>query len=705
MNRRKISIIFSLILLISLVVVQFPPLISTADPLWEDVERGETFIKKRKIGTDTYSWESAPQWIFDGSQYVPYIYYRDDAKKCYAIQSGVIGAEIYDTGIAKFYDPQLTEERVKSEKWEIWFLDKDVWKQATLSSTINFNITQEQSYIMLETKQTTSKPDGILTIQYLFYEGVSLKHNVVWESTNSVVETIQIKQVWDLKLSINKVSLETENATMISHTSNSTIYVFGDNENDFLVQESQWSATYYPDGSLRENGFIEADIDFSGKKVTFVFGNWTLSNGERLEIDPATATLNNPWVDGYVTKHNTGVYSGRDDVDRLRVGDIGVHPWDDWEWRSYAIWSIGGIPANADISLMKFKYECTVFSDVHRAFIRQILEGSQDWGSYSDGQKYSDIATGNVYGMLEPASTGQNKEYTLLEQAELDLEASLSGSLALWGIGLFDVDNNHATPFNLASEELPGTPNPTLYVEYLVVFHDPTITSSTITDMDDTDNLYAMNQYYTFQIVVDDGNGADNIAMVYVQCRQGVTVRFEVRATGLNTTPAYAIQTGASIIDLDDVSCSWGEAGNVGTLTLSIRIEWDYIPDENNLELAVYVEDEDGNSTGFTVMQTDYFDIIARLVTTGFDSNATYVQVNGGVELFGYVRYCTTVDGTVDSTSYPPDAEFIAVHIHDSSHVSVGNDAAIVDGYFSIEFNIPGAVQANIYHVYLDMGG
>jgi len=233
----------------------------------------------------------------------------------------------------------------------------------------------------------------------------------------------------------------------------------------------------------------------------------------------------------------------------------------------------------------------------------------------------------------------------------------------------------------------------------------PTITSATITDMDDTDNLYAMKKYYTFQVVVDDGDGAVDIDKVYLQGKQANITRFEVRATNLTTAlAAYTIQTGASVIDLDTGSCSWGEAGNTGTATFKIRFEWDYTQ-ENDIELSVYVEDAETNSAGFTVKQTNYADIITRLVTENLAANSTYIPIGTGVEISGAVHYATTIDGDIASSSYPPDSQFTAVHIHNTTHASQGSDTSIVDGIFSIDFTIPAVEQANTYHVYLDMTG
>jgi len=232
----------------------------------------------------------------------------------------------------------------------------------------------------------------------------------------------------------------------------------------------------------------------------------------------------------------------------------------------------------------------------------------------------------------------------------------------------------------------------------------PTITSASISDRDDTDNLYAMNEYYTFTAVVNDADGATDIDKVYLQGKQGAAVRFEVRAIDLTGTPSYAIQTGDAIIDLDTGNCGWSENGNEGTATFEVRFEWDYSP-EADCEIAVYVEDSAAASAGFTDKQTDYWDAINRLVTTSFAVSDSRVNKGGTSGTFsGNVRYATTVSGDTASGSYPPDAQFTDVAIHDSSHAEKDTDTAIVNGAFGgISFTIPDAVQSNTYHIYLDL--
>jgi len=264
--------------------------------------------------------------------------------------------------------------------------------------------------------------------------------------------------------------------------------------------------------------------------------------------------------------------------------------------------------------------------------------------------------------------------------------------------GVGDKDYN----FYRDKEYSSGSVKPELVVVY-TTNADPTITSASIPDRDDGDNCYEMESYYSLIAVVNDGDGAVHISDVYIQGKQGGAVRFEVRGTSLDGVPSYSIQTGATIIDIDVGSCSWVENGDEGTLTIKIRFEWDFT-DEANLEIAVYVEDADGASAGFTTMQTDYFDVLGRLVISNLAVSDGRIDRNTATDFSGDINYATTIAGNVASLKYPPNAQFTAVHIHDAAHASKGNDNTIVNGAFSgISVTVPDAVQSNTYHVYLDL--
>lgn len=70
MKGRKIIIILLLsILLVVSVLIPLVP-VEAQEQEWELVERGENFIRYRSlIDLDQFSWESQPQWIYNGSDH------------------------------------------------------------------------------------------------------------------------------------------------------------------------------------------------------------------------------------------------------------------------------------------------------------------------------------------------------------------------------------------------------------------------------------------------------------------------------------------------------------------------------------------------------------------------------------------------------------------------------------------------------------
>ena len=192
---------------------------------WVTTERGINYIiRQNPEDSFLHSWESAPMWVWDGTKYVPYIYFRNEAKKCYVVKTALISAEIYDTGGAKYFDTITGEERVKSEVWKVSVDDGGVWKEAILSSVVTFNVTETPTSIIIETERATTKPSGTLIVQYIFREGMALKHNVVWVSDSVETQIVEVEQVWDLKLSTNKVILDDGSLVTSSIVTNSTTY-------------------------------------------------------------------------------------------------------------------------------------------------------------------------------------------------------------------------------------------------------------------------------------------------------------------------------------------------------------------------------------------------------------------------------------------------------------------------------------------------
>jgi hypothetical protein len=223
--------------------------------------------------------------------------------------------------------------------------------------------------------------------------------------------------------------------------------------------------------------------------------------------------------------------------------------------------------------------------------------------------------------------------------------------------------------------------------------------AGSITDMDDTNNVYAQKKYYTGSSVHSDADGYADIHFCEFRIKQGATTRARFQYHEDDNT--FNIQEGGAAWDLDTVNSAASRVGNTITITWKFTPQWDAI-EELALEIYLYVEDAAFNSDTDTV-QTDYFDVVTRLVTTGFVSNKVYQSIGGAITVSGSVRYGDNPASNVASASYPPDAEFTSVVIHDAAHATAGSTAAITNGAFSVPFNIPAVVQLNTYHAYLNM--
>ena len=420
------------------------------------LERGFAHIIKN-LGGNKRSWESQPPWVNDGLNYVPYIYSRDESKKCYRVQVGLVGAVIYDTGVVELYDPELKEVRVKGEEWGLWLAGK----KATLNTPIAWSVVENSTGVYITREQTTSKPDGLLKIIYSFIIGSRLKHTVTWTSTETASVTVQVKQVH--LLDFDKVTTDTGVSTA-SKSEKSTAYLFGYGSKDFWLLENQYSMVYDTSNLsaeptlLTEKCLQTGEIDFAGKKVTYTFGDWTLASGESLAVDPDTATLNDPTQDGHIL-FKGGVYSRGYTTNWMVIGYYASDPVS--VYRGYVEWPVSSIPDTATITDTIFKYHGK--SGGYDCHIHAIAAKPS---TATDANLYADIADGTVY--VDPAGfpvAGTNKEVDLGASADTDLKNQLASDWFAIGIQ-GDVENSGSYSTIYSEEYASATPKPTLYVEY-----------------------------------------------------------------------------------------------------------------------------------------------------------------------------------------------------------------------------------------------
>jgi len=228
---------------------------------------------------------------------------------------------------------------------------------------------------------------------------------------------------------------------------------------------------------------------------------------------------------------------------------------------------------------------------------------------------------------------------------------------------------------------------------------DPQNVQTSITNMDDTDNILPEQRTYLIDYDGQDLNSYSNIKHVTVDIKQGSTQRAQFKY--VEDTDAFTLEAGGDEFDLVSGSCAYTKSGNSLNLTFAFTVEWDAVNEEDAELVAYIVDDQDASDTD--TMQTDYVDIVTRLVIEGLAASDSRVNVSDTVEITGTVYHATTSTGDTASSLYPADAQFTRVEIQSATHTSFANDTTIVNGAFAANITIPATVQSNVVHVYLDL--
>ena len=185
---------------------------------WILIERGKNF--ERWFNGTHYRWVSAPQWVWNGSAYVPYIFdkshYQTDGYVI--VQAGLIGAEFHK-GKVVYYDPNMTRLAVGRENWLVfkWDDTNGEWKPVCASLAQYFDSAsfyEGEDYLNITATWLTNA--GNLTIIYHFEE--NLKHTILWKPSNA--GKYAVVQFWNETV-YDQVKLS--NATVIKRTSDAII--------------------------------------------------------------------------------------------------------------------------------------------------------------------------------------------------------------------------------------------------------------------------------------------------------------------------------------------------------------------------------------------------------------------------------------------------------------------------------------------------
>jgi len=220
----------------------------------------------------------------------------------------------------------------------------------------------------------------------------------------------------------------------------------------------------------------------------------------------------------------------------------------------------------------------------------------------------------------------------------------------------------------------------------------PMNNSLVITDMDDTDNLYAqIAGGYTIEYTGYDDNGYIDVDHIFLNFTQVTTVRISIKYT--NSSDTFSVEDGGTWVSVDGASSS-SRSGIWLNLTVIIHIKWG-ATDENDLELMAYIEDF-GSLSDTDTMQTDYCDVVTDLSVSNFVINDARGDVSASLTISGNANY-------TNSAFYPPDAEFTNIQIYDQNDNVEATDVAIVNGFFSVTFTADATVKNETYNPYIDM--
>lgn len=171
---------------------------------------------------------------------------------------------------------------------------------------------------------------------------------------------------------------------------------------------------------------------------------------------PNIATLSDPTQDGFIT-YNGETYTKDAGLDYFYAGFVSPNIY-----RGYVEWDVSSIPEGVIITDTVFKYHGQYNSrDCH---IHECVGQRPSTADYE--ALYNEIGGGTVY--AEPDGfpiVGINQQVDLGTSADSDLESQLS--VGWFAIGV--QSDSEAEPLGFSRiycEDFPGTPNPTLYVEY-----------------------------------------------------------------------------------------------------------------------------------------------------------------------------------------------------------------------------------------------
>lgn len=307
---------------------------------------------------------------------------------------------------------------------------------------------------------------GILTVEYFQRDGNSLKHNITFVNTSGSTETFRVVQKWAGIVGDNCNGKDTP---MVENTLRLAFHKPDKPQTEFTIAENLASAEQY----LQKP--INIETHAQGMKADFIYGDWELAQDESLEIDPATATLNNPTRDGFLQRSDavqgscpTGNLSNDYSGNAVLVGGSFIATLYRAQ-RGYVEWDISSLAGVTIDANPEFRYNGDPSDEATDEEINPITEAAPS--ATVDATLWGYIASGTAYVDPFDILSGTGKSQDLGATAKTDLQTAATAEQSWFAIGIQspgdECPGSGTHGSGIYSEEQGGVdPAPTLYVEY-----------------------------------------------------------------------------------------------------------------------------------------------------------------------------------------------------------------------------------------------
>jgi len=297
--------------------------------------------------------------IWNGSQWVDYIFNSSD-------MSGGIGSvyiKVLPTHTV-IYDPERKEKRVSAESWIAEYYDEFThkWKvDNSINNKVSYLVNSSGVYFK---RKSTLYSNSILEVWYGLRKGSKLKISVIL--TPAVTGNYRI--VWKLtgiaaikaKWAMATESIQNMPCKISDKNCSSIQFIDGNNTVKSIIN---WSDAYWFNKTTGkwETSFqtleLRADTWNNSFQAKIFFGNFTLSKGESICLDPTVVTFNSEAeVDGYISKFGTSYpptfkINSYSDEELMAVGQLRVYvgggAYYYYQYRSYVSFDTSTIPSMA----------------------------------------------------------------------------------------------------------------------------------------------------------------------------------------------------------------------------------------------------------------------------------------------------------------------------------------------------------------------